>query len=79
MKKIFILLASVCLCGCGVSETNTPNRTNEGGGINVTSQHHRGNAPQMQVVEIEGHAYIVIGPYNNPRIIHAEHCPCKNK
>lgn len=81
MKKIFILLvATVCLCGCGVPETNTPNRTNKDtGGINVTHQYHRGNAPQMQVVEIEGHAYIVVGPYNNPRIIHAEHCPCKNK
>lgn len=33
----------------------------------------------IQVVEIEGHEYIVIGPHNNPRIIHAEHCPCKNK
>ena len=80
MKKILILLAAICLCSCGVPETNTPNKTNrDKSGINVTKQYHRGNAPQMQVVEIEGHAYIVIGPYNNPRIIHAEHCPCKNK
>lgn len=79
MKKILILFAAIYLCGCGVSGTNTPNRTTGDGGINVIHQHHRGNVPQMQVVEIEGHAYIVIGPYNNPRIIHAEHCPCKNK
>lgn len=79
MRKILILLAAICLCGCNMSKTDTPNRTNGSKSINVTKQYHRGNAPHMQVVEIEGHAYIVIGPYNNPRIIHAEHCPCKNK
>lgn len=64
MKKILILLAAICLCGCGASETNIP--------IPRVNAH-------IEVVEIEGHEYIVIGPYSNPRIIHAEHCPCKNK
>lgn len=77
MKKILILFTSICLCSCGMSETNRTNKDNDD--IHVTKRYDRGNAPHMQVVEIEGHAYIIIGPYNNPRIIHAEHCPCKNK
>ena len=55
------------------------NGMNVDNGINVTRPYSKGNEPRMQVVEIEGHAYIVTGPYNNPRVIHAEHCPCKNK
>jgi hypothetical protein len=66
MKKILILLAAICLCGCGWKLTKTKEDI------------PRVNA-HMQVVEIEGHEYIVIGPRNNPRIVHAEHCPCKSK
>ena len=79
MKKIFILLAAICLCSCDNSANTTPSRKNNDTSINVKNQLHRSAMPNLNVVEIEGHAYIIIGPVNNPRIVHAEHCPCKNK
>lgn len=98
MRKILILLATICCCGCGMPETNIPdittglnethddprasvmrNNKRANKSINIIKQLYGGNAPQMYIVEIEGHEYIVVGPPNNPRIIHAEHCPCKNK
>lgn len=78
MKKILILLATVCLCGCGMPKTDTPNKTNRDNGKSVI-QHTKGCVGNLTIVEIKEHEYIVIGPTSNQRIIHAEHCACKNK
>lgn len=75
MKKILILLAAICLCGCDVTETK---RTYVNDNIDV--KYYRLDATgRVYTIEIEGHTYIVTGSDSGGGIIHAEHCPCKNK
>jgi hypothetical protein len=33
----------------------------------------------IDIVEIEGHLYVIYSGTYKGGIIHAEHCPCKNK
>lgn len=73
MKKILILFAAICLCGCDVTETNRPYIND-----NVEVKYYRCNgAGRVYTIELEGHIYIVAG--SSGGIIHAEHCPCKNE
>lgn len=75
MKKILILLAAICLCGCDVTEIK---RTYINDGAEV--KYYRCDASgHVYTIEIEGHIYIVTGASDSGGIIHAEHCPCKNK
>lgn len=72
MKKILILLAAVCLCGCSsiekeVTETTEPTKI----------KYYRKDDVFIYSIEIEGHKYIVFDGYHEGSIIHAEHCPCK--
>ena len=75
MKKILILLAAICCCGCSsidIKDTATTEPTkikyyrNDLGGCIYT-------------IEVEGHLYIAIDKAHGAGIIHAEHCPCKTK
>jgi hypothetical protein len=75
MKKILILLATICLCSCDVTETN---RTYLNNNTDVKYYRLDGNG-RVYTIEIEGHIYIVTGSSSGGGIIHAEHCPCENK
>ena len=80
MKKLFyaaILFATIFCSSCENS-ANVPSKTNRDNG-KTAIQRTNGCVGNLTIVEIKGHEYIVIGPTSNQRIIHAEHCPCKNK
>ena len=72
MKKLLILLAAICCCGCsGIEQkrTNTP-----------VLNHYRDCAMHDIIeIEIKGHSYLVWLEANRGGITHAEHCPCKMK
>lgn len=70
MRKILILVTAICLCSCDVTNTIE----------NTTVKYYRyDTGGKVFTIEVEGHIYIVGGTYNGSGIIHAEHCPCKNK
>lgn len=82
MKKILILLVAIYCCGCGedfyksmnqpiVETVNNP-RTKVNYYINTVG-------PDISVIEIEHHLYLVFSGSHKGGIIHAEHCPCKMK
>lgn len=74
MKKIFILLTTICCCGCGSVETKATSTTE------ITKiKYYRNDHTAIYSIEIEGHLYIVFDGYHEGGIIHAEHCPCKMK
>ena len=68
MKKILILLAAICCCGCSDNDTKVPTTDD-----NVRMKR------DIYSVEIEGHIYLVYSQGVKGGIIHAEHCPCKKK
>lgn len=72
MKKILILLAAICCCGCNSTETTPPQK------IKVQKYEATIN-DDIYSVEVEGHIYIVYDGAYCGNIIHAEHCPCKMK
>lgn len=67
MKKILILLATICCCGCSIKQLeSTPTEsTNEG---------------DFRYVEYDGHQYLIwrAGSYRGG-ICHSPDCPCKMK
>ena len=73
MKKVLLLFAicSVCSCTGTNSEEEMPQEKRDS--IRVLSH--------VEEVEIKGHIYLIFegGDYKGVNIIHAEHCPCKNK
>ena len=73
MKKVLLLFAicSVCSCTGTNSEEEMPQEKRDS--IRVLSH--------VEEVEIKGHIYLIFegGDYKGGNIIHAEHCPCKNK
>ena len=75
MKKILILLATICCCGCSSVETKAT-RTTETTNIKYYRCDLGGH---IYSVEVEGHLYLVFGESHGGGIIHAEHCPCKMK
>ncbi len=77
MKKILICLGMImCFMGC-VDSTGT-NVVEPTGHLNVR-QYYKDVSTWVFTMEIEGHLYLVYDGYHNGSIIHAEHCPCKNK
>lgn len=75
MKKILILLATICCCGC-----NTTNVRKSTTYDVVPIKTYVSDATKfIYTVEIEGHIYVVFSGTYKGGIIHAEHCPCKTK
>ena len=74
MKKILILLATICFCGCSTGVTKEEPTQN----LNV-KYYYKSASVYLYTVEIEGHLYIIYNGSHNGGIIHAEHCPCKTK
>lgn len=82
MRKMLILLVALCCCGCGEDFSKSMHLpTAEVIGFPHTEVNHYVNAvgPDINVIEIEGHLYLVFSGNHNGGIIHAEHCPCKTK
>ena len=82
MKKILILLATICCCGCGEDFSkfmNQPIVENENNPRTKVNYYINDVGPDISVVEIEHHLYLVFSGLNKGGIIHAEHCPCKMK
>lgn len=82
MKKILILLAAICCCGCGEDFSKSMNiPIVEPVGYPSTEVNYYVNpmGPDITVIEIEGHLYLVFSDNHKGGIIHAEHCPCKTK
>lgn len=75
MKKILILLTTICCWGCHSTGTNTIEPSEK---INVR-QYYKDNTTLVFTMEVEGHLYLVYDGHYNGGILHAEHCPCKNK
>lgn len=75
MKKILILLVAICLCGCNSTDVRESVTYDE-----VPLKIYVDDATKtIYTVEIEGHIYVVFSGHYKGGIIHAEHCPCKNK
>ena len=69
MKKILILLATICCCGCS-HETDNVMR----GGTHLT------NVGSFTYVQYDGHEYLVwINGMHRGGITHSPKCPCQNK
>lgn len=74
MKKILILLAAICYCGCSTdAAVEEPTQT-----INMKF-YYRDATTLLYTAEIEGHLYVIFSGTYKGGIIHAEHCPCKMK
>lgn len=75
MKKILILLvAIICCCGCSTGITKEEPTQN----INI-KYYYKDPSLRFYTAEIERHLYVIYSGSHNGGIIHAEHCPCKNK
>ena len=76
MKKILYLLSILAFttscCGEPANTTSTNDNI-------VTKVYHDTASRKIYTVNIEGHTYIVLNGLRGESIIHAEHCPCKNK
>lgn len=70
MKKILILLAAVCCCGCNVP----PKTALETSKVELTTVGY------MKYVKYDGHEYLIwsSGGYQGG-ICHSPNCPCKTK
>jgi hypothetical protein len=75
MKKILILSALICCYGCNDTGTNTIEPSEK---LNV-EQYFKNSTTKVFTIEVEGHLYLVYDGHNACGILHAEHCPCKNK
>ena len=75
MKKILILLATICCCGCGSVEIKATSTTE----ITKIKYYRNDLGGCIYSIEIEGYLYIAFKSPRGGGIIHAEHCPCKIK
>ena len=78
MKKILILLASICCCGCG---NNIPKIREQ---AFITETNFIGPIDERIVVfqiEYNGHEYIAFRQWRTifEGIVHSPDCPCKMK
>lgn len=88
MKKLFIVLTTlVCCMSCG-SYVKEPTEVEvESDSISTTTiyskvkENVRGDINFTTYAEhsVKGHVYLVVYQHNAISMIHAEHCPCKNK
>ena len=76
MKKILILLATICCCGCS---SNIDIRNTITADTTKIKYYRNDISGCIYSIEIEGHLYIALDEGHGAGIIHAEHCPCKNK
>lgn len=75
MKKILILLIAICCCGCNTTDVRKSTTYDV-----VPLKIYVSDATKsIYTIEIEGHVYVVFSGTYKGGIIHAEHCPCKNK
>lgn len=75
MKKVLILLAAICCCGC--SDIDTKVTTTDD--ITRIKMYKNDVGSSIYSAEIEGHIYLIYSGNYKGGIIHAEHCPCKMK
>lgn len=87
MKKLFLVLTTlVCCMSCGYDKEPTEVEL-ESDSISTTKIYSKikesvpGGADFTTYVEhsVKGHVYLVVYKHNAISMIHAEHCPCKNK
>ena len=74
MKKILILLAAICCCGCNSPIEKNISISDEPANMKYYKCDMAGN---IYTIEIEGHLYVIYSGARKGGIIHAEHCPCK--
>lgn len=79
MKKILILLATMCCCGCGNTGVTKEKPTEEPTQNTNIKLYYKELATILYTAEIEGHLYVIYSGTYKGGIIHAEHCPCKMK
>lgn len=75
MKKILILLAAICCCGCGNTGVTKEEPTQN---LNL-KYYYNDHFISIFTTEIEEHLYVIYNGNSKGGIIHAEHCPCKMK
>lgn len=73
MKKILILLAAICCCGCSSTGITKEESTQN---LNV-KYYYKDPTEYLFTVEIEGHLYLIYSGLYKSSMLHAEHCPCK--
>lgn len=87
MKKLFIVLTTlVCCMSCAYDKEPTEVEL-ESDSISTTKIYSKvkesvpGGAFCITYVEhsVKGHVYLVVYQHDAISMIHAEHCPCKNK
>lgn len=79
MKKILYLLSILVLTtSCCEEPVNTASATSTNGNV-ATKVYLNNQSTKIFTVNIEDHTYIVLKGLHGESIIHAEHCPCKNK
>jgi hypothetical protein len=74
MKKMLILLAAICCCGCSTGITKEEPTQN----IQV-KYYYKDPIMYLFTAKIEGHLYVIYDGGHSGGILHAEHCPCKIK
>lgn len=88
MRKLFIVLTTlVCCMSCGSYDKEPTDVESESDSISTTKIYSKvkesmpGGADYTTYVEhsVKGHVYLVVYKHNAISMIHAEHCPCKNK
>lgn len=75
MKKFLILLVAICCCGCGSTGFTKEEPTQN---LKI-KYYYKDPSIYLYTAEIEGHLYVIYSGTSKGGIIHAEHCPCKNK
>lgn len=67
MKKILILLAAICCCGC-LPETE----------VEITKMPYT-NVGSMKYIKYDGHEYLIWRDSHVGGICHSPKCPCQTK
>lgn len=73
MKKILILLVTICCCGCN----NTPQKE-----VNADISYRIGATSSVRYVEFDGHQFIeysIGGVHCGGSLCHSPNCPCLNQ
>jgi len=71
-KIIFLMLTVLTIVSCDTPQVKDKQTVNQ-----IVSKTEFGEG--VREVEIKGHIYLIFEGVNKGNIIHAEHCPCKNK
>lgn len=88
MKKLFIVLTTLVCCTSCYDYDKEPTEVElESDSISTTKvyskvkeyEHNGFNLTTYVEHTVKGHVYLVVYKSNAISMIHAEHCPCKNK